>query len=81
LNDWNVWNGLIPRGERSAAMERLERVEQAQAKIVLSFMKDRGATISSVDDMINTTRLLPARDSWHQQRLSHRYMRSQRGGK
>jgi hypothetical protein len=41
-------------------------------------MKDRRATISSVDHMINKTSLLPTRDSRHQQRLSHRYMRSQR---
>ena len=67
-----------PRDERSEAVERLERLEQAQAKIVLSFMKDRRATISSVDHMINKSSLLPARDSRHQQRLSHRYMRSQR---
>jgi hypothetical protein len=62
-----------PRDERSAAIENksahgepvepLERLEQAQAKIVLSFMKDRRATISSVDHMINKTSLLPARDS------------------
>ena len=44
---------------------RLERLEQAQAKIVLRFMKDSRATISSVDDMINKSSLLPARDSWH----------------
>ena len=43
----------------------LERLEQAQAKIVLSFMKDRRATISSVDHMINKSSLLPARDSRH----------------
>jgi len=29
LNDWNVWNGLIPRDERSVAVERLERLEPA----------------------------------------------------
>ena len=29
LNDWNVWNGLIPRDERSTAIERLERLELA----------------------------------------------------
>ena len=40
----------------------LERLEQAQAKIVLSFMKDSGATISSVDHMIDKASLLPARD-------------------
>jgi hypothetical protein len=44
-------------------------------------MKDRRATISSVDHMIDRTSLLPTRDSRHQQRLSHRYMRSQRGKK
>jgi hypothetical protein len=76
----------LQRLERSAAIEPfdrtqgrlLERLEQAQAKIVLSSMKDRRATISSVDHMINKTSLLPTRDSRHQQRLSHRYMRSQR---
>src|SRR5215471_18599283 len=52
----------------------LERLEQAQAKIVLSFMKDSRATISSIDHMINKTSLLPTRDSRHQQRLSHRCM-------
>jgi hypothetical protein len=44
--------------------------------VVLSFMKDSRATISSVDHMINKSSLLPTRDSGHQQ--SHRYMRSQR---
>jgi hypothetical protein len=46
-----------PRDERSAAIEPfdrtqgrlLERLEQAQAKIVLRFMNDSRATISSVD--------------------------------
>jgi hypothetical protein len=38
----------------SVAVERLEHLEQAQAKIVLSFIKDRRATISSVDHMIKT---------------------------
>ena len=57
----------------------LERLEQAQAKIVLSLMKDSRATISSVDHMINKSSLLRARDSWHGRRLSsHRRLRSQR---
>jgi len=54
-------------------------LEQAQAKIVLSFMKDSRATISSADHMINKSSLLPARDSQHEQRLSHRRLLSQRG--
>src|SRR5919106_4618219 len=67
----------LQRLERSTAIERLERLEQAQAKIVLSFMKDSGATISSVDRMINKTSLLPARDSRHGSGLSNRRLRSQ----
>ena len=62
-----------PRDKRSEAIEpfdrtqgrRVERLEQAQAKIVLRFMKDSRATISSVDHRINKSSLLPARDSWH----------------
>ena len=65
----SVLNGALvlsaAKRDRRRAIERLERLEQAQAKIVLSFMKDRRATISSVDHMINKSSLLPARDSWH----------------
>jgi hypothetical protein len=32
-------------------------------------MKDSRATISSIDQMINKTSLLRARDSWHEHRL------------
>ena len=75
------------RDERSAAIEpfdrtqgrRLERLEQAQAKIVLRLMKDSRATISSVDHMINKSSLLPARDSWHGRGLSHSRLLSHRG--
>ena len=27
LNDWNAWNGLIPRGERSEAVEPFDRTQ------------------------------------------------------
>jgi hypothetical protein len=40
-------------------------------------MKDSSATISSIDQMINETSLLPARDSRHEQALSQRRVRSQ----
>jgi uncharacterized protein (DUF433 family) len=86
LNSWTL-NLEVPLGltfelpwgfERSEAIEHLERLEQAQAKIVLRFMKNSRATISSVDQMINNSSLVPARDSWHGRGLSHRGLRSQR---
>jgi hypothetical protein len=41
-------------------------------------MKDSGATIASVDHMIDKANLLPARDSRHGRGLSHSRLRRQR---
>ena len=37
---------------RSESVERLERLERAQAYIVLWLVKYRGATVTAVDDMV-----------------------------
>jgi hypothetical protein len=51
LRFFNVLNGV-------QAIERLERLKQAQAKIVLLFVKDRDAVVAAVNDVVGVPALL-----------------------
>ena len=51
LRFFNVLNGV-------QAIERLERLQQAQAKIVLFFVKDRDAAVAAVNDVVGVPALL-----------------------
>ena len=55
-----------PPGEWTIArLKTLIGAHKAKVVVVLSFMKDSGATISSADHMINKSSLLPAQDTRH----------------
>ena len=49
-----------------------QRKDGKKGLIVLILMKDRCATVASIDHVINKPSLLPTRDSRHEQPLSQR---------